>query len=211
MKLQMALDDISLEDGLALVDRVADCVDIVEVGTPMVIACGMEPVRRIKRAHPHLEVLADLKIMDAGAYEANLAFQAGADYVTALGVAEDQTIRSCVEAAQRCGGRVVVDMLCVEDLPARVAAVEALGADYVAVHTGVDQQAAGRTPLEDLRVMAACAKTAGISVAGGISAETLPEYAAYRPDIVIVGSGIVHAEDPVAAARRLSELLRRLG
>lgn len=211
MKLQMALDDISLEAGLELVDRVADCVDIVEVGTPMVIACGMEPVRRIKQAHPRLEVLADLKIMDAGAYEATLAFQAGADYVTALGVAEDETIRSCVEAAQRCGGKVVVDMLCVEDLPARVAAVEALGADYVAVHTGVDQQAAGRTPLEDLRVMAECAKTAGISVAGGISAETLPEYAAYRPDIVIVGSGIVHAEDPEAAARRLSELLRRLG
>jgi len=30
-------------------------------------------------------VLADLKIMDAGEHEANLAFEAGADIVTVLG------------------------------------------------------------------------------------------------------------------------------
>ena len=45
----------------------------------------MEPVRRIKERFPCLEVLCDTKIMDAGAYEARLAFEAGADYVTVLG------------------------------------------------------------------------------------------------------------------------------
>lgn len=66
MKLQLALDDITLDDALALLDRVQGDVDVAEVGTPMVIEYGMEPVRRIKERFPQLEVLADLKIMDAG-------------------------------------------------------------------------------------------------------------------------------------------------
>ena len=43
MKLQLALDDITLEDAIALVHRVHDYVDIIEIGTPFVIAYGMEP------------------------------------------------------------------------------------------------------------------------------------------------------------------------
>ena len=39
--------------------------------------------------------------MDAGEHEANLAFNAGADIVTVLGVAHDETIRGVVRAARR--------------------------------------------------------------------------------------------------------------
>ena len=44
MKLQLALDDITLEDAMELVDKVHHYVDIVEIGSPFIIACGMEPV-----------------------------------------------------------------------------------------------------------------------------------------------------------------------
>ena len=33
-KLQLALDDVSLENALDLLDQVQACVDIVEIGTP---------------------------------------------------------------------------------------------------------------------------------------------------------------------------------
>ena len=69
-------------------------------------------------------------------------------------------------------------------------------------------QAAGRTPLDDLKVMSACAKTAKISVAGGIKAETVPEYAVYAPEVLIVGSGICHAEDPAAAAKEICQICK---
>ena len=207
VKLQMALDDISLDAGVALVRRVRDCVDVVEVGTPMVMEYGMEAVRRVRQAAPGLGILADLKIMDAGAYEAELALRAGADLITVLGVTDDRTICGCVEAAKRHGGRVVVDMICVEDVEARIAQLEAMGVDFVSVHVGVDQQAAGQTPLDALRRMSACVKTAKISVAGGITVDTLPDYLACRPEIVIVGGGIVHAPDPEAAARQFHAVL----
>jgi 3-hexulose-6-phosphate synthase len=208
MKLQLALDDLSLEQAIALAERVRDHIDIIEAGTPLIYGYGMAAVRALKERFPEKLVLADMKIMDSGALETEEAMDAGADYVTVLGVSEDATVKNCLEAAARYGREVVVDMICVPDLPGRIRALEALGVQGLAVHTGVDQQAAGRTPLDDLKLMTACAKKAKISVAGGIRPETAAEYAACRPEVLIVGGGIIHAPDPVAAAAAIARQLR---
>ncbi len=208
MKLQLALDDITLEEAMELVANVRDYVDIIEVGTPMVMEYGMAPVRELKKRFPDKKVLADLKIMDAGKYESEIAFKAGADYITVLGITDDGTIEGCVEAARAHRGLVVADMICVKDAEERIRRLEELGIDILSVHTGVDQQAAGRTPLDDLKVMRRAVTAAEISVAGGISAETLPAYLEYKPEIVIVGSGITHAEDPRKVAEKIYKIVR---
>ena len=77
MKLQIALDDITLEDALVLVGKVRDYIDIIEIGTPFVYEYGMQAVRTMKEHFPDKEVLADMKIMDAGFYEAEEALKAG--------------------------------------------------------------------------------------------------------------------------------------
>lgn len=207
MKLQIALDAISLEKAVELVKETRDYIDIIEIGTPMVIEYGMLAVRTMRENFPEKEILADLKIMDGGKYEANQAFSAGADYITVLGVTDNLTIKGCVEAANECGKEVVVDMICVEDLPARVKKMEELGAHGVAVHVGVDQQASGRTPLDDLKVMKEAASVAKVSVAGGISVKTMASYCALDPEVVIVGGGICNATDPKAAAKALHEAI----
>lgn len=204
-KLQIALDDITLEQTMSLLQKVANDVDIVEVGTPFMMQYGMEAVRTIKTAYPSLEVLCDAKIMDGGAYEANLTFEAGADYVTVLGVTDDLTIQDCVKTAKKAGRRVVVDMICVSDLKQRIETIEALGVDVIAIHTGLDQQAVGRTPLDDLKETRQYVKHTALAVAGGINLETIDEYMKYQPEIIIVGGGIVKADDPVAAAKALAE------
>lgn len=208
MKLQLALDDITIEGAIALLEQVKDYVDVVEVGTPMVIEYGMVPVRIIKERFPHLEVLADLKIMDAGYYESEEALKAGADYITVLGVTDNLTIKGCVDAAKDYHAQVVVDMICVGNMEERIKKMEELGVDYVSVHVGVDQQAAGRTPLDDLKIMTKTVTTSKVSVAGGINTETIPSYKALNPDIVIVGSGITHAKDPKTAAKAIHDALQ---
>ena len=204
-KLQIALDDITLDAALRLTDRIKNSVDIVEIGTPFMMEYGMEAVRVFRDRFPDLEILCDGKIMDAGGYEAELMYRAGADYVTVLAVTDDLTIADVVSAAKKYGKKVMVDMICVSDLRTRIERVEELGVDVIAVHTGVDQQAAGRTPLDDLKEMRSCVKHTEIAVAGGINAATLDDYLAYRPEIVIVGGGITHAEDPAKEAERLAE------
>jgi 3-hexulose-6-phosphate synthase len=201
MKLQLALDELSLEEALTLAEKLRDYVDIIEIGTPFVIARGMEAVRCFRERFPEKEILADEKIMDGGYFESKLAFDAGANYVTALGVTDILTVQACLRAAKEAGRDLVVDMICVDDLPVRIGELEAAGVKHLAVHTGADQQAAGRQPIEDLRVMKQYARHAKISVAGGINSKTIASYVELQPDVVIVGSAITRASNPVNEAR----------
>ena len=208
MELQLALDDIALDEALALAESVQEYVDIIEVGTPMVMEYGMAPVRELKKLFPDKKVLADLKIMDAGEYEAEVAFRAGADYITVLGATDERTVQGCIKAAGAHGGYVVADMICVEDMRGKIRRLEELGIDFISVHTGVDQQAMGRTPLDDLEVVRGTVKTAKVSVAGGISEKTLPAYQKYEPEVVIIGSGITHSDNPKEAAEKIYKMIK---
>jgi 3-hexulose-6-phosphate synthase len=203
MKLQLALDDLPLDEAVRLAQRLEPWIDIVEAGTPLLLEHGLAAVRALKAALPGLPVLADAKIMDAGALEARAAFAAGADLVTVLGVTDRRTIRACLDTADAAGRAVVVDLIAVPDLAACVRELEDLGVRHLAVHTGVDQQAAGRTPLDDLRVVKAHARHARVYVAGGIDTATLPAYARLGADVAVIGGGLCRAADPVAAAQAM--------
>jgi 3-hexulose-6-phosphate synthase len=208
MKLQLALDDLSLMNALLMIEKVHDSIDIIEVGTPFVIDEGMRAVREIKKYFPEKEILADLKIMDAGYYEAELAFEADADYATVLGVTDVLTVKGCIEVAEKYNRKIVVDMICVENMPQKIAQMEEIGAHILAVHTGADQQAAGREPIDDLRIMAKHVKKAQMSVAGGISSKTAQKYVDLKPEILIVGSGITHHKNPKAEAAAIKEIMQ---
>jgi 3-hexulose-6-phosphate synthase len=204
MRLQLAIDSLDLGEAEALVSRVRDLVDIVEVGTPMIIRDGVAAVRCLHAVFPELTILADLKIVDGGYLEASLAFEAGARLVTVLAAAADATVREALRAAGEKAGEIMVDLIGVEDLARRASEVEALGAHYVCLHTGVDvlhgrADAASRA-VGGLGRVRGVLRSARIAVAGGLTAANVSEVAALGPDIVIVGAGIARAADPGAAA-----------
>jgi 3-hexulose-6-phosphate synthase len=208
MELQLALDLVNIPEAIELVKEVEEYIDIVEIGTPVVINEGLRAVKEIKAAYPNLKVLADLKIMDAAGYEVMKASEAGADIVTILGVAEDMSIKGAVEEAKKQGKQILVDMIAVKNLAERAKEVDAMGVDYICVHTGYDLQAVGQNPFEDLKTIKGVVKNAKTAVAGGIKLETLAEVLDVQPDLVIVGGGIAGQEDKKAAAAKMQEMMK---
>ena len=76
--LQVALDTHNLHRALQIArESVEGGVDWLEAGTPLIKSVGMEAVRELKKLFPSMKIVADLKIMDVGGYETEIAAKAG--------------------------------------------------------------------------------------------------------------------------------------
>ena len=208
MKLQVALDTLTLQDCIALLEETKGSVDIAEVGTPFVIEEGMVPVKEFKKRFPDIEVLADVKIMDAGKYEADKCFDAGADIVTVLGVSHDETIKGVVESAANHHKKVMVDTIAVENLEKRTKEIDQMGVDYICVHTAFDVQSLGQDPLDDLKTVNRVIQNAKSAVAGGVKLQTVDAIVQEGCEIVVVGGAICNAKDRSAYAKEIKEHLK---
>lgn len=202
MKIQFAMDTLSSEHALEWAQAAAPWAEILELGTPLIKSEGLSAIKAIKQAHPDKTVFADMKTMDAGELEADIAFEAGADLVTVLGTADDSTIAGAVKAAEKHGKGIVVDLIGAPDKPARAKEVVALGAEFVEMHAGLDEQAQEGYSLDGLL---GAGRAAGVpfSVAGGVKADTVGLVQDAGAQVAVAGGAIYNAEDVGAAAQAL--------
>src|SRR3990172_4276579 len=176
--LQVALDVLSIEDALTIAEEAAaGGANWLEAGTPLIKNHGMVAVKRLKAAFPNRVVVADLKTMDTGDIEVEMAAKNGADVVGVLGLAQDMTIKRAVNTASAHNVKIMADLIGVEDKMKRALELEELGVDYLLVHTPLDIQRvmlrkvdAG---LDELRKLTDRVKIP-VAAAGGITLETAP-------------------------------------
>ncbi|MHC4777450.1 MAG: orotidine 5'-phosphate decarboxylase / HUMPS family protein [Planctomycetota bacterium] len=172
-KLQVALDFINLNRALKVAEEaVKGGADILEAGTPLIKSEGLDAVRALKGRFPDVPIVADMKIMDTGRLEVEIAAKAGASYAVVMGAASDATIRECIEAGKNYGVGVGVDTLGVEDGASFAKKVQDWGADFIAVHIPIDDQMAGEDPLDKVRAVRKAAPDITLAAAGGIHSES---------------------------------------
>ena len=205
-RLQVAIDLLKTEDAIALATKVAPYIDIIELGTPLIKSEGLSVITAMKEAFPDKKVFGDFKTADAGALEAEMAFKAGADYITILGSIDDATIIGAVEAAKKYDRAVVVDTIGVKDRVKRAQEVSKLGVEFVELHAGLDEQA---KPGYSIDVLIDEASKAGVpvSIAGGVNKNSIAKVKASGAVVAVAGGAIYGAEDPAAAAKELKEAL----
>jgi 3-hexulose-6-phosphate synthase len=208
---QMALDSLDFDATIALAAKVAPHVDILEIGTPCIKHNGIELLKALRSKFPNNKILVDLKTMDAGFYEAEPFYKAGADICTVLGTADVGTIKGVIDAANKYGKEAQIDLINVKDKKARTLEVVKLGAHIIGVHTGLDQQAAGHTPFADLGLVSGLKTGAKVSVAGGVKAATTKQVVDAGADIVVAGAAIYGAADPAAAASEITKIAHGSG
>jgi 3-hexulose-6-phosphate synthase len=210
MKLQVAIDLLSTADALTLLTKVAEHVDVIELGTPLIKQQGLSVVTNVKAAYPDKLVFADMKTMDAGELEADLAFKAGADIMTVLASAGDSTIAGAVKAGKAHGKAVVADMIGITDKPKRLKELGALGVSWVELHAGLDEQAQAGYSINSLLQAGKDANVA-FSVAGGINTDRIEKVEASGATIAVAGAAIYGAKDPAEAAKALRMKIKKLG
>ncbi len=208
--LQLALDFVDLKRAVRSAQAgVAGGVDWLEVGTPLIKSEGLQAVRELRRLFPHVTIVADMKIMDAGRIEVETAAKAGANIVDVLGAASDATIRECIQAGKNYGAKIVVDLIAVKDPVSRAKQVEDFGADYITVHCSIDEQMEGKDPFETLRRVAETVSVPA-GVAGGINSETASRALEAGASVVIVGGAITKATDPTEAALNIKRAMEEM-
>jgi 3-hexulose-6-phosphate synthase len=208
---QMALDSLDFDATVALATKVAPHVDILEIGTPCIKHNGIKLLEVLRAKFPNNKILVDLKTMDAGFYESEPFFKAGADITTVLGTADIGTIKGVIDAANKYGKEAQVDLINVKDKAKRTAEVAKIGAHIIGVHTGLDQQAAGQTPFSDLALVTGLGLPVKVSVAGGIKPATVKQVVDAGANIVVAGAAIYGAADPAAAAAEITMLAQGSG
>ena len=205
---QIALDFVNLNRALKVAEAAtAGGADWLEAGTPLIKSEGLDCLRALRKKFPQKTVVADMKIMDVGRIESESAFKAGANVVCVLGVADDSTVRECVEAAKNYGGRIMVDLLGVSDPTRRAKEVEKMGIDYIGMHTSIDEQMRGKDPFSKLREVSRTVSVP-VAVAGGINSETAAKAIDAGASVVIVGGAVIKAKDPREATRVIKEAIK---
>ena len=205
--LQVALDLVHAERALTIADEaVSGGAEWLEAGTPLIKSEGVEVIRKLKTAHPERTIVADMKTIDVGGAEVEIASKAGADVVVVLGLSSDPTITEALMSARQYGSRLMVDLFNVPDKVARATALEEMGVDYVCVHVGVDEQMVGGSPLAELKQVAEAVRIP-VAAAGGINSETAAAVVEAGASIVIVGGAVIKAQDAAAAAAAVKKAI----
>jgi 3-hexulose-6-phosphate synthase len=209
MRLQYAIDVLDGDEALALAATAVDAgVACVEVGHVLVKVCGVEIIREMRRRVDSVELVADMKTMDMGADEVRVAADAGADLVIVCAGASDGTIEAALSEGSRSGVQILVSLMGVRDRVRRAQELLKLGVDRIIAHRGIDDCYQWSEPLPFADV-SALLELDGVRVAlaGGLTSESVTEFAGLGFDRMIVGRGITAARDPSAAARSLVELV----
>ncbi len=211
---QVALDYTRMADAVRTASRIVGVGDnvVLEAGTPLVKAYGLESVTILRALPGPGYVVADMKTMDTGRLEVELAAEAGASASTVLSLASDATIVEAVEAAEELGVTLYGDLIDHPDPLGRAVRLEELGVHVVLLHIGIDvQRRLGLTAGSRVEVVKRIRENLGravVAVAGGVKPGEVGDLVGAGADIVVIGSAITRASDP---RKPLLEALRAAG
>lgn len=203
MKIQLALDRLSIEEAIQITREVEKSVDLIEVGTSLIKEFGMNAVSKIREAFPNKTIVGDIKTIDNAIYEFDLCFNAGGDIATVMGVSSIHTIEACLNTAAKHGKKAMIDLLntTTEQRLSLFQYKEAIFCEHISKD---EQEMAGKNNMNKVSF----APSLEWAVAGGITIDSINNLIESRPHIVIIGSAITKADHPGKIAAAFKEIIR---
>ena len=211
--LQIALDIPSLDRTKGIIGELPESDRIIlEVGTPLLKKYGVKVIRDLREVAKDIFIVADLKTLDVGKVEVDLAFEEAADAVVASGLAATETLNGFIYEAKKLGIYAVVDMMEVKDSIQKLRILKEFP-DIVILHRPIDVEETGETlRWEFIKEMRDAFKDKRflVAVAGGITPETARQALANGADIVIAGRYVTQSRDIERSVREFLECTREM-
>lgn len=206
MKLQVAIDRVPLADAVALAQQLDGKVAIIEMGTSLVKDEGLAGFRAMRAAIRTSQLLIDLKTIDEGGYEFKQGFAAGADILTVMGAASLATLKTTAAATDAAKKEMMIDLMEVD--AAKQQAISIFPNAIYTLHHSTDRQDHLDPTATVADFHAAFPQLKRLAIAGGIDLAGATALAAQGlTEIVIIGSAITKAADPVATAQQFMEAI----
>lgn len=207
---QVSLDVTTIAEALRLARGALRAgIDWLEAGTPLLLGEGVHALRALREEFAGVPIVADLKAMDGAGLEAEMMIAAGATHVVVMSRAHWASVKEMVEVARQMGGAVMADVLAAPDKAKDARAMQALGVDWVIVHTGFDERrhVPGVSPLDDLDAVIAAVQVP-VQAVGGLSIEQALETVRRGARSVVVGAPLAIKADRFATGDEFEEMLR---
>lgn len=209
MLLQIAFDQYLLKKVIKIASTIEPYVDFIEVGTPLILYEGMNAVKKFRVLFPNKKLVADIKIADAGALEATIAFDSGADLVTVLGSASFLTIQETKNVAKKFQRQIMLDLLGMKELGEFKEKLKILSGHIVIIHTGYDEAVSSieiwekkiQNVVKELKEVS----NLNIAIGGGITNKNLSFFLKLNPDLIIIGREVAESQNPILSIRRIRE------
>lgn len=210
MKLQLAYDLGTYQGLIEFIDQIDEQIDIIEIGTPLILREGISKLERVKNKFPEKTIFADLKIMDAGKLEAEIGFQAGADMVSVLGLASSKTVSGAKKSATKFGGKIMIDMINHHDPANQWFEYKQMGMDFVCLHTAHDDAISGVDSFEKYKMFHKIHDGNNLSLAGGVNPEKILKIKSFQPEIIVVGSYITASKNPKKSLGEIRRIMNEI-
>ncbi|MFX0060663.1 MAG: bifunctional 5,6,7,8-tetrahydromethanopterin hydro-lyase/3-hexulose-6-phosphate synthase [Candidatus Hermodarchaeota archaeon] len=216
--LQVALDTGTIQSAKKVIQQLprSDRI-IIELGTPLLKKEGVEnTLNEIRKVALNSFIIADLKTLDVGRAEVQIAANATADAVIVSGQAPVPTLESFIREANKQGTQAWIDTLgtTFEDISKSLSDLKEKP-NGIVIHRGIDEETKQKRKwgehsgqIKKIREICKPQKVL-IAVAGGIKpGEEVTSALTAGADILIVGRYIYRSPDPYHAANRILDYFR---
>jgi bifunctional enzyme Fae/Hps len=208
--LQIAMDVPNKEQVFRILKQLpASDRIIIEVGTPLIKHYGVTFISELRESMMDAFIIADLKTLDVGKVEVDLAFEETADAIVVSGLASTETLENFIAEAQRMGIYSFVDMMDVDNPYEKAQKLKQLP-DVVILHRSIDTENIAK-PRWDLIQEFRDLGVKRIAVAGGIQPQVTPEALKSGADIIIVGRYITQSKDVERTTREFLKIFEDQG
>ncbi|MBN2251742.1 MAG: bifunctional 5,6,7,8-tetrahydromethanopterin hydro-lyase/3-hexulose-6-phosphate synthase [Candidatus Altiarchaeota archaeon] len=205
--LQIALDAPDLEKTKKVIEELPKSDKIIlEAGTPLIKKYGVKVISELREVAKDSFIIADMKTLDVGQVEVDIAFDETADAVVASGLATVEVIDKFIYEAKRLGIYAIIDTMNVPDPVKMLSALKELP-DIAILHRSVDSEKKEKHRFELIGKIKKEFPNLFVAVAGGIEPETAPLALKEGADILIVGRFITQSRDVERSAELFINIL----